>query len=462
MKRVLRVFSFFLLGVVSLVPGCQYILPLVNDAPVAYISSITPSGATEGEVVRFSGYGTDVDGQIVAYRWRSDRDGQIGTTAQFETTSLSVGPHVVFFMVQDNIGEWSEEVYATISILEYIPPPVTVNSFITSATTITKGDSVTLSWNVSNAASVSIDQGVGTVVHVGSVTVSPSSTTTYRLMAIGEGTSSGTAQVTVIVQDPAPMILFFGASPRSVMSGGSSRLTWQTTGATDVRILPQIGTVGPSGSVNVTLTGDQTYTFTLLATNGPNTVSAEVTIDSESPMPRTYQTTLDVVLSMSGYARDFGSPIYDTGDIWVGDDDDNSGIQGFVTFDISDIPDDAVIIDVFVDLSDYEDVLGDPFDDLDCLRAYTHNYGNLNGADYVDGGVGGSIGRWCSESEIDDPDGGLTSGFRNALQNRIGDNTFQIRFQFDTEETDSNNDFDLVQWSGSDVPRLTVQYYTFE
>jgi hypothetical protein len=126
MKRVLRVFSFFLLGVVSLVPGCQYILPLVNDAPVAYISSITPSEATEGDAVRFSGYGTDVDGQIVAYRWRSDRDGTIGTQAQFETTTLSVGTHTIYFRVQDNIGDFSEEVTGTVTVSAFVPPVVII------------------------------------------------------------------------------------------------------------------------------------------------------------------------------------------------------------------------------------------------------------------------------------------------------------------------------------------------
>jgi len=461
MKRVLVLLGVSLLGVLALVPGCASIASLLNQPPTAYINYIRPSEVTEGDSVRFSGYGTDTDGRIVAYRWLSNRDGQIGTTAEFETTSLSVGLHDIYFLVQDNNDAWSAEVRGSVRVLEFVPPPVVIVSFSASRTSIIRGDSTTLSWNVRDATTVFIDQGIGTVVPAGSVSVTPQSTTTYRLSATGPG-SNASAQLTVTVEDPKPEIIFFRANPQSVTSGNSTRLSWQTTGATEVRILPLIGEVAPSGSINVTLTGNQTHTFTLLAQNGPVTDTAEVQIVSQVPMPSLYSTTLLPVLSASGYVRSDGSPLYQTGNIQVGDDDDDFGVQGFLTFDISDIPDDAIINNVFVDLSDYQSIEGDPFDDLGCLRAYVHTYGALNSADYVTGAVSNAIARWCSLDEIDDPGGGLTSGFRDALQSRVGNNTLQIRFQFNNTETDSDGDDDLIRWNGTDLPRLTVQFFSYE
>lgn len=51
--------------------------------------------------------------------------------------------------------------------------------------TIAPGESVTLEWNVFNAASVSIDNGIGNQPPAGSVTLRPATTTTYRLTAVG-------------------------------------------------------------------------------------------------------------------------------------------------------------------------------------------------------------------------------------------------------------------------------------
>ncbi|HET6932350.1 MAG TPA: hypothetical protein VFI45_18630 [Candidatus Acidoferrum sp.] len=62
---------------------------------------------------------------------------------------------------------------------------------------IHKGESVSLSWSTSNATSVTIS-GVGGVAKAGSILVSPSSSTSYTLIARApNGTATGTASVTV-------------------------------------------------------------------------------------------------------------------------------------------------------------------------------------------------------------------------------------------------------------------------
>jgi hypothetical protein len=68
------------------------------------------------------------------------------------------------------------------------PPPTptglpVINSFIASPSSISLGSSTTLSWNVSNATSITIDNGVGAVGSTGSTLVSPAMSTNYILTA---------------------------------------------------------------------------------------------------------------------------------------------------------------------------------------------------------------------------------------------------------------------------------------
>ena len=94
-----------------------------NQPPEAYIDSITPSPATEGEIVCFKGHGTDPDrfDLVVGYNWRSNIDGKLSTSGMFATRGLSVGVHTIYFKVKDRHGEWSEEVS---QILNVTLPPI--------------------------------------------------------------------------------------------------------------------------------------------------------------------------------------------------------------------------------------------------------------------------------------------------------------------------------------------------
>lgn len=78
------------------------------------------------------------------------------------------------------------------------PSGPVISSFTASSTAINEGESVTLSWVVSNATAVSITPSIGTVDLSDSTSVSPASTTTYTLTATNSGGSS-TATVTVTV-----------------------------------------------------------------------------------------------------------------------------------------------------------------------------------------------------------------------------------------------------------------------
>src|SRR5215813_11042694 len=77
------------------------------------------------------------------------------------------------------------------------PPPPIDASLSATPSTIQKGQSVELTWNTSNADSVSID-GLGTMPAAGTQQVKPEESTTYTLHASGPGGSKeSTARVTV-------------------------------------------------------------------------------------------------------------------------------------------------------------------------------------------------------------------------------------------------------------------------
>jgi peptidoglycan-associated lipoprotein len=84
------------------------------------------------------------------------------------------------------------------------PPPASgpTATLTASPDTIDKGQSSTLTWQVSNATDVGID-GIGAVQPSGTQQVTPAATTTYTLTAKGPG-GTQTATATVTVNAPAP------------------------------------------------------------------------------------------------------------------------------------------------------------------------------------------------------------------------------------------------------------------
>jgi hypothetical protein len=129
--------------------------------------------------------------------------------------------------------------------------------FTASPTTISAGQSSTLSWTVTDAAMLSLDQGVGSVLisvlGETSQVVTPTHTTTYTLTLNG----SVSAQVTVTVE-PLPSITSFSANPTMVSSGGSATLTALFSGGTGT-VDQGIGTVTSGVGTN---TGPISANFT--------------------------------------------------------------------------------------------------------------------------------------------------------------------------------------------------------
>jgi len=84
------------------------------------------------------------------------------------------------------------------------PPAPTVAQFTAEPSTIQRGQSSTLRWQVTGQVnSVSINQGIGSVQNTGSQRVQPNDSTTYTLTASGPGGNT-TAVTTVSVTAPPP------------------------------------------------------------------------------------------------------------------------------------------------------------------------------------------------------------------------------------------------------------------
>jgi peptidoglycan-associated lipoprotein len=83
-------------------------------------------------------------------------------------------------------------------------PPSPTASLSANPNTLEKGESTTLTWQTTNATDVNID-GIGAVDANGSRQVTPAESTTYHLIAKGDGgTQEATARVTVSAAPPPP------------------------------------------------------------------------------------------------------------------------------------------------------------------------------------------------------------------------------------------------------------------
>src|ERR1039458_4983084 len=151
--------------------------------------------------------------------------------------------------------------------------PVPTITFAAQPGTVASGASTVLSWNASNATSVTIS-GIGTFPASGSVKVTPTATTTYTAAATGPGGT--TASSTVVTVDPPPTISF-NAQPKTIANGAMSVLSWTTTYATSVNI-PGVGSFPATGSTNVTPKTTTTYTATAQGVGGTGQASTTVTV----------------------------------------------------------------------------------------------------------------------------------------------------------------------------------------
>ena len=145
-----------------------------------------------------------------------------------------------------------------------------------SPSSIIQGQSATLSWNTFNSTSQNITS-IGTVSSSGSISVSPSSTSTYTLTGNYYGYTSATVNRTLTVYEP-PSITFT-VDDLEVVSGAQTTLRWSVSGSVDtVTISPQIGSTNLTSLATITPTATVTYTLSASGPGGSDSATVTVTV----------------------------------------------------------------------------------------------------------------------------------------------------------------------------------------
>lgn len=190
---------------------------------------------------------------------------------------------------------------ATVDIRPDCVTPV-INSFTASPASISEGESVTLSWDVTGDENTTIGITAGGIFGVptsgllsDTTTVNPTYTTTYTLTAKGCGQSvSKSVTVNVTSTCDRPVINSFYATPTTVAAGGQVTLSWNVSGASSVQITEGVfgGSTYPARGTT-TVSPAATTTYTLTAQNSCGTVRRSVRItvtggDCDPPVINTF------------------------------------------------------------------------------------------------------------------------------------------------------------------------------
>ena len=144
------------------------------------------------------------------------------------------------------------------------PPPIPpsegprdnqeITSFTASPSSITAGQSTTLSWVIVGSWSLHVsgsgDPAFETGTHSGSTTVSPTTTTTYQINVF-HGSDLITAQVTVTVTAVVPTTASFSVSPSSISSGGYVTVYWSVSNSPDAPNVAGTGFSSPYEPVSL-------------------------------------------------------------------------------------------------------------------------------------------------------------------------------------------------------------------
>jgi hypothetical protein len=235
-----------------------------------------------------------------------------GATTPKPTFTAATGQTYNFLLtVKDDHGGQGQ---ASVRISTSAANRAQILSFIAAPAQIAAGQAATLTWKTQNADTANI-AGIGNVAVNGSLTVSPTQTTTYMLTArnsVNDETSSVTVTVTAGTSTGAlPVISSFTATPSTINAGQNSTLQWSTQNATSVSI-SSIGTVAASGTNSVSPTVTTVYTLTASNATGSTTSTATVTVGKSGPVivfssDPLYTTSRDVRLDASGSSSPSGN-----------------------------------------------------------------------------------------------------------------------------------------------------------
>jgi len=285
----------------------------------------------------------------------------------------------------------------------YIPSEISsellprIDLFEATQAAINQGEVTYLRWSVSNASSVSIDNGIGNVALNGTILVSPEDTTFYTLTAKNfAGQATARTQVIVkseVISQPgtgtltSPTIVAFYAEHSVITPNQDVRISWKVVGATDITLEP-LGKVSAEDTITVSQVSTTTYILT--ATNAYGKSTAGLTI-AVQPSPSS-ETSSQAMVVLNELREESGSLLKVTGSYLnyhkydsacAGDNSINLPSRAFLSFDISSIPEGAIIQEAVLDFGDYIQ-MGDPsytrsmWGNMGKLEIYNLQYGGFD------------------------------------------------------------------------------------
>jgi cysteine-rich repeat protein len=168
------------------------------------------------------------------------------------------------------------------------PSEVQIVAFSGTPLTVKPGDPVTLTWDTTNATSITLAaMGGMTIINAdttrldGNETVNPMTTTTYVLTAAG-ASGSKTQNVSITVEG-TPVVASFTGTPQAIELGEMATLAWNVTGAATITIVDGAGTEVYNGTMGqgsqvVSPTMSTAYTLTARSMLGQQVMSTPVMV----------------------------------------------------------------------------------------------------------------------------------------------------------------------------------------
>lgn len=199
--------------------------------------------------------GTIEEGQTASLKWLTSNadtvtiEPGLGVVSPNGEQSVSPGQTTTYTLTAERGSEKAVST-ATLTVTAVaLPPSVSVN---VSPSSINSGEAATLSWQSSNADSVTIEPGIGSVNLAGSLSVSPLDTTTYIVTA-SRGLEQASAQTTLQVetQPTGPYISIDDIDGQSPNGASINRSYVTITGAIHGEFEPEIGVTVNGGLAEV-------------------------------------------------------------------------------------------------------------------------------------------------------------------------------------------------------------------
>ena len=262
-----------------------------NDPPVADAGP-DQTNVAAGTVQLDGSASYDPDGDPITFQWTQD-SGPVVTLANSATPKPSftaaTGQNYSFrLVVKDDHGGQGQ---ARVKISTAAANRAQVVSFTAVPQQITAGQSATLVWKTVNADTVTI-LGLGSQPVNGSVSVSPTQTTTYMLAARNSVNEDDSSVTVVVLATPGQVQLTgCAANPATITAGQSSTLSWTSVNANNVVITPGIGPVDKTGTVSVKPAQTTTYTVRALGAGGNATCNITVTVTPGVPVIASFTAT---------------------------------------------------------------------------------------------------------------------------------------------------------------------------